>query len=856
MPPDSEPFGIINSDTSAKSEPFAIIPKGSGKASKAEKSDDGFLSNAPDDTDAMSMAKGAGTAAIKALANIPGMFGNMEGAADALGSAVPAAWNAVTGNANFGQEYGRQLLKTQQAKDMMRDQQRDFMGFSLPSPPSASDISDPILAQTGEYKPTSTTGALTMAGVEGLGAAAVPGSAGTEAGLLAAQAPKAMPYIANLLSGAAGAAGTEGVMEMTHNPWLAGLSGLLTSMVPQWGAHLATARTEGTAQRMAGQAMRDASATPGDTQAALENLPTNAFGTLPPNLFGRGPRAPAPPETELTTAQASRDPGLAELEKAVKAKTGTSEGTFGGDIAERTVNSQAALETAAERAAKIAPNDPWSASQLASDNPAEGSVKARALFDKAESDADKTQSAAWQVPELQGLRMNKNRVLGKLTDALDTRMVADQQEIPPSFQKTLMSLGNTYRSDAQLPQEEIYRLYSNLKASVRDAMSGVQPDSNRARILGGLSSDVDKIILDPKNYSFAPKGSFQALKDARAATAGYYDTFKGTANDLLREPAGVAKVAPEATLNKVLSGDNAPQNVRIFRNAVGNNPQVDELLADHVVSDLTTHGTNLPHPDKIDEYMTRNAGTIKEVPGLESRLTDIKEQARGNVVSKGIRDNMEDPGKLHEWLNDNASDVNRVFQTPAQQNLIDAIKDTSLRLSKIPAGKMGSKETFNAIANGRIIDVLLGSASAKALGAASGVGMAELGRHLGMPEGMADSADYLLSALGAATHGTETDLPGKVGTSVLMGRNPERVMDMIQEGLKDPTVGAMLMKKADPDNINFLLQKVRPNISGTLPTLANSSKKDAAPYAKGGRVALDKSEALIKRVRSTFPLSR
>lgn len=312
-PKGSDFISLIDLDPAARPEP---------------KPTPGVLANAADDTDAMAMAKGAGTAAIRLLSQIPGFAGNLREGANALGAAVPAGWNAMMYGKNFPQEFGRQIDKNRAAQAYMHD--NPILGFNLPEPPSAADISGPILERTGEYKPTGTGGALAMAGAEGLGAAVAPGGfAGKVPGALSAELPKLMPYLGNLMSGAAGGAGTEAGMRLSDNPWVAGGAGLLASLFPQVGFNAAAARTEGAAQRLAGQAMRDATVDPDSTAAALEHIPS----------------APVP-GARLTSAQVSQDPGLDAIETSMAQKTAR-EGTFASQIAEDNATSQAALLIAA-----------------------------------------------------------------------------------------------------------------------------------------------------------------------------------------------------------------------------------------------------------------------------------------------------------------------------------------------------------------------------------------------------------------------------------------------------------------------------------------------------------------------------
>ncbi len=773
----------------------------------------GPLANSADDSDAMRAAKYAGTMLLRGGAQIPGMFGNLREGADALAAAIPASFNALFNNADFKQDYSRQIAGADAAREAAKPQgfgPLELLSRALPEPPSGHDIIGAIAKLTGQYTPETAPGRVGMATAEGLGASVVPGA--PELGIArmanpAAVAPQvaARPYIANLIAGTAGGAGAQTAMEGTGNPLVALPAGAAASMSPQWLATAATGRTLSAAERMAGQTLRDASATPGDTVAALENMPTGHI-----------------PGVTLRAGQVARDPGLLELENRLAQKS-KDEGTFKGEIAADQASNTAALETAADAAAAKYKKDPWTAANLSANSPEELSVTARNRFAAAEEAADKQQSAAWQVPEMEGMRMFKKQTLAKIRDTIDGLPEADKAVVSGMYTKILDQIDANL--PGQIPMEEIQRLHSNMLADARAASLGATPNPNLGRVLGKVSESVRDALFDQKNYSHTKLGGLQAFEDAKAATADYYKKF-GPLKDLLAEGTpGVEKVAPEATLNKLMRGDNSPQNVRLFRDAVGTD--ADETLSDHVVSTLTKHGDALPAPPQIERYMTDNAATIAEVPGLKDRLNALRTASREDLVSGGISKRADKPEKLLQYLDDNADDVNAVFKDPAQRDLIDAIRDTSRRLSKIPkgaAGEVGTMDTLNQITDGRILDVLLGSMSAKTLGISSGVGAAHIAHSLGIP--YAEEAMGAAGLLGGLAHGTKYDVGGNLAATLLLGKNQDRVVDLLKEGLRDPAKAAFLMRKADPETMNVLFQRVAPNVQSTMPVLSESLQKN------------------------------
>lgn len=155
----------------------------------------GALSNAPGgDTTGTAMAKGAATAAIKGVGNIPGTAGNLDQLTQYL---IHRAHSWLTGTPieEVQRQSAEKHAQVQAAKERMG------LGWVKPPPPGEY-FSDPILKQTGEYKPESFLGragmALVEGGTSGLGPGALIGGAGR--GL----AGTAKNVAGGALSGAAG----------------------------------------------------------------------------------------------------------------------------------------------------------------------------------------------------------------------------------------------------------------------------------------------------------------------------------------------------------------------------------------------------------------------------------------------------------------------------------------------------------------------------------------------------------------------------------------------------------------------------------------------------------------------------
>lgn len=303
----------------------------------------GALANDPGgDSTLAGMAKGAATAVIKGLGDIPGFAGNLHDTSDYLANWVGSKFTGETPEAYAA----RHQAAFEQAQADARNQpgilgaiSRGIQGVTPPSPPSGSAFSNPVLAQTGEYVPQSIPGRIGMAGVEA-GVGSLGPSMGSAASPQAIQtAVKAIPAVA-----ASGAIG-QGASDVTGSPFAGMVAGIATPIglhVGAEGARAAAGRVgdfvapmdgagpfnkpqpvllrDGSValdssgnplmatpaqQRIAGQSINDAAS---DPEALRANL-----------LVGRqGPLAPAAvPDYEPTTFQKTGDTGLGQLERQV-----------------------------------------------------------------------------------------------------------------------------------------------------------------------------------------------------------------------------------------------------------------------------------------------------------------------------------------------------------------------------------------------------------------------------------------------------------------------------------------------------------------------------------------------------------
>lgn len=143
--------------------PSSLSSMSDADLEKIASSHQGPLSNAPDDTTGSSLAKGAATAAIKGtVGGTLGMPGDLRNLSDYL---VQRAHSWLSGTPMEELQQRRAGLEAK--KQEWTDKNAPWLNYIQPPPPGEY-FYNPILAKTGEYKPTTGLGQAAMAGIEGL----------------------------------------------------------------------------------------------------------------------------------------------------------------------------------------------------------------------------------------------------------------------------------------------------------------------------------------------------------------------------------------------------------------------------------------------------------------------------------------------------------------------------------------------------------------------------------------------------------------------------------------------------------------------------------------------------------------
>jgi hypothetical protein len=298
-------------------------PQGAGPLANA--SDDGWTSGA---------VKGAATATIKGLANIPGMFGNIREFGDYL---ADRAYSAATGKP----------IEEVQAAPRAHSWLPSWASPDIL--PTGQQISAPVLAKTGEYTPKSEIGKIAQTGLETAVSSLGPGTGSLVAGAAPRAALVATARMAPgaAIAGGAGQAATDatgdplwGLGASVLAPGVAGAGRAVASKVmrpmlediPGIGGQFA-----GTREGMAGEQLLSAAQNPQAVKEAL--FPA----TGPANLETiKGSRP--------TTGQMTGDMGLLQAERQAKTADNTS---FNDLEAQQNTARRAALDGVAPQGADV-----------------------------------------------------------------------------------------------------------------------------------------------------------------------------------------------------------------------------------------------------------------------------------------------------------------------------------------------------------------------------------------------------------------------------------------------------------------------------------------------------------------------
>lgn len=371
--------------------------------------------------------------------------------------------------------------------------------------------------------------------------------------------------------------------------------------------------------------------------------------------------------------------------------------------------------------------------------------------------------AAWKAA---GIDENTNVPKGLLQDRVDEFLgglkEAERRSIPKDILDTLEAI-----PDQRTTLGEIQAWRADLGDAKRFAERNGQT-ANKARILRNLEGVVGDFIDElPENVaeSLSP-ADIARYKAARDSTRLYKETYvqpREVRNVLGVDSYGADKVPVSATADQFIrSGKGAPEALQTYLKAVGD--------------------------DKDALQAARDAFTRKF---LNSASTTVPDMAGDRVVAaSGITRFVDD----HQHIIDS-----KLFE-PSQRALITNIQKAADMAQRTARGTPpGGSDTFANLSGRRFVDVLIGPGASKIIPAASAIAGFTQGGFIGAGVGL---------------------MAGVTGENVLekalFGATRDKVMDVLQQAMRDPKLAQALMMKASAANAKMIPRATATHLYGLL----------------------------------------
>jgi hypothetical protein len=746
----------------------------------------GFLANSGDDGWWSSAGKGAATAVIKGLGHIPGIAGDARDLI-AMGTGAVQSIPYVGNGRNLLDNIGTQVQAA-----------RNLPGIGMI--PNGESFSNPVLRQTGEYQPESGAGRAAMAGIEAITGGINPVSLARSGVKTALREMTTVPNM--VIAGTAGAAG-DVVGHETGNPLLGAAAGAgagaLAAVAGNTGRAIRASRSDaGRAEnvdRIVGQIGRQGAT---DPNAALANLDAH-----------NAPRPGADvPGVRLTAPQAADDGGLGGL--AARANAMDENGGAAQTTARQIAESERVLANEAARVADAntqrSPDvDVRAGYGISGQNPqGAASEAARDAFAQLENARHAQQSAAWQAPELGNTALYRRRSIAQINDFIDGLGEVRGQQFPADIRKIIASLDQPGAS-SRMPFQELQDLRSAILTKSRNARNS--PDPVNTKDLDGLAQRIAEVMTDKSNVQFGDvRGAIPAWERARDLTRRYYEDFP--ARGIGGKLAADGKIAPDATIESILSGRNGPQNLRDLQAISG--LDITPHVSDWAVARLTGNGERVVSPQDVSRFMAepKNAAIIAQVPGLDMRLQQIALQSGESAQMAAQR---QAAGLLSTAVGQGPEQILRVIQrnrdaivagaAGGDRQAVNALEASARKLASLPGSGPSGTATLDALQDGRLLEIIMGKATGKiASGAAGAVAGKAAGAITGMP-GIETAGGMLGGVLGMKGKNLVAEGTNKLINAVFFGTTQEEAVKLLQRAVNDPELMATLMKKPSPETI-------------------------------------------------------
>jgi hypothetical protein len=849
LPPELRSDFDTNSNKSGGTKPYSVsdLPA-SMQSDFAEK---------PKLSEDVARSTGSGTA--RGIAAIPGMLGSLGQAYDYVTS-LPSYGIAKIAEKTVG------LPRGATAEQMMADlnkplpsaseaEKKGYVNkiFGLPVITSAGSIEAarrldiPYVTRPIGYKPKTPIGSMVQAGFEAAPQAVVFGPANWGSN-----------YLMGLGMGAAGEGTRQFVKGTNYEKYATplALGASLLAGLPFAGYQVAkTMRSEPeTSKRalaIAGQAQREAY--PDPKAAALElaaKISEQKSGKYLPGV-------------ELSTAQLTRNPSAQGLETSAR-RHGTPTSSEEIQILDQKENlakqtvagaSQAALREAEGSVPKI---DVSTIFNITPDAQLTASATAKDAITRIGKDMWNNQKDEWLKLDRMGAAVNKNAALTELEGFINSLGVIPANFFPKEFKETLAKLRAS--SEAEIPFTDLQTLRSLALDAAKKAYNSGSPI--HAPNLYQFANKIKTVLDDENNLVLPDRTAIDQWNAARSASNTYNDFFGDGkfAGALAKESGpGVPKITPEKTLDKMLMSDKGPENLRQIRSTPG--VDIDKHVSDYMVGKLTNNGTKLNlTPEDVAKFMAdpKNQAIIREVPGLENRLSEISRGVGKNVISqeqtKLVSDfekaiNNPNSSVLADFISSNKNELKNLMPQ-AQHEFLDQLENSAGAFSHMKPGKMTGTQTMDMLENGNLITLLYGKVTGRI---PSAIASSVAGLFAGGPHGL--GAGFIAGLSGAtAKFSPAID---NFFSNYIFGKTRDQALMALQRAAHDPEFAYLLMQKPSPEVIKgFMDAMVKTGAAtgrqalktGIVTTPKSESEQDQEGdvrigRATGGRIMNHRSEA-------------
>jgi len=727
-----------------------------------------------------------GAGALKGVASIPGMVGDIPQLGLAIGNALDTGIVGATNwlEKRLREEFNMQPLSPEELQT--RDKIRNDIEGSL-RPYQLATYTAPLttesLVKKGEdatgydlYKPKTDIGRYLRAGAE-----FVPGMFVGPGGFTNMGRKALTGFGAGVGSEAAGT-----VTEGTPFETAARIAGTIVPTVGIdtamgiFGGTLSAAGRAKNAEDIAAKVAQERVAKPSVVADAIEAATKRNYI---PGLFP-------------TSAQMARSPQLGTLERDVTAQNGLNANA--GDISLQHEANKDAFESAANKAANAGAVT-MPPGQYFGVRPNPQNVSSRDAFSELNSkwdDAHAVQKANWTDLDNMGASLNKGRMVAGIEDHLNSLSRTGRSEIPAGYKTLLDDIETSY--GPQVPIGELLDYRSKILREARDTMV-----PGNKRLLNEFAEKIRVLMEDQKNFTL---GSQQAVGKWQLANRGTSEFHRAwdPVDDMLGVTGNEWKAAPEAAMGKILSGPNSGQNIKKLRDA---GVEINPLIEEYMIGQLTQNGNKaFVTVAEINKFRTnpKNATIISEVPNINASLDQLANWAnntsaaeiaaglnKGFVVAAGTGQ----PGRIADFISANKQGL----QSSGSSQYLDALENSANVLRPFEAGQVASRDVYELLKKGDIITILFGKNMSRAANVGAGAIAGTVAAKVPFFSGLTD----FLPGIGALA-GTSDKLTRAV-SSLIFGATADETTRLLEQAMRDPKVMELLLRRPTPENVSLVM---------------------------------------------------